>query len=286
MNHATTKECRFCDADVSGKRRIKDMKGRDDHGAQRRDRGMKRAGRIGIGGVGLLIGGVSMLGATQPKEYAHPMITEVLFNVPGGQEADANKDGTRDATGDEFVEIGNPNATPMNLKGYRIVSRLSYGEESPRKGVVFTFPDFELPAHSVAVVFNGYGATIPGPVGTKDKAPEGPSEAFGMGFVFSMQMSARNNALSNSGDFVLLLDPAGRPVDGLYWGGPSPMPPSATDAEGRVIYRLQEVKRDPKGSVQRMRPEDELVEHSAIDGTPFSPGWIPGSQPKPAPEGQ
>lgn len=242
---------------------------------------MNRVRRIGMAGVGLLLAGASMLGAARSAEYAHPMITEVMFHVPSGEEADANRDGRRDATGDEFIEIGNPNATPMNLKGYRIVSRLSHAAESPKKGVYFTFPDFELPAHCVVVVFNGYGATIPGPVGTSDRAPDGPSEVFGNGFVFTMEMKARNNALSNSGDFVLLLDPEGRPVDGLYWGDPSPPAPNAADAEGRAIYRLQEVKRNPKGSVQRMRPDDELVEHTAIDGTPFSPGWIPGTGGKP-----
>lgn len=152
--------------------------------------------------------------ATQPTEYPHPMITEVLFNVPQGDEGDANRDGVRDATGDEFVEIGNPNPRPMNLKGYRIVSRLAYNEANPRRGVYFTFPDFELPAHSVALVFNGFGASIPGPVGNTEKGPETSNEHFGSGFVFSMQMSARNNALSNTADFVLLLDPAGRPVEG------------------------------------------------------------------------
>ncbi len=227
-----------------------------------------------------------MLGASQPAQYPHPMITEVLFNVPRGDEADANQDGSRDATGDEFVEIGNPNGAPMNLKGYRIVSRLSYGEDSPKRGVFFTFPDFELPAHSVALVFNGHGASIPGPVGNASKAPEGPSEPFGMGFVFSMEMGARNNAFSNSGDFLLLLDPAGRPVDGVFWGDPQPAPPRATDAEGRLIYRLEEVKRDPKGSVQRLSPTDALVEHGAIDGTPFSPGWIPGPGGKPGAGGE
>ena len=223
--------------------------------------------------------------ALQPAEHAHPMITEVLFNVPRGEEADANRDGARDATADEFVEIGNPSPRPMNLKGYRLVSRLAYGEESPRRGVFFTFPDFELPAHSVVVVFNGHGATIAGPVGTASEAPSGPNEAFGMGYAFSMQMSARNNAMSNSGDFLLLLDPAGRPVDGVHWGSPDPSPPAGTDSEGRTIYRLQEVKRDPKGSVQRMAPEDELVAHRAIDGTPCSPGWIPGPAGNPGASG-
>ena len=243
---------------------------------------------LGSGRRTAVVGMAALAGsgfALQPAEHTHPMITEVLFNVPRGDEADANRDGTRDATGDEFVEVGNPSARPMNLKGYRLVSRLAYGEASPKRGVFFTFPDFELPAHSVAIVFNGHGATIPGPVGTGAQAPLGPSESFGMGWVFTMEMSARNNAMSNSGDFIVLLDPAGRPVDGVHWGSPEPSPPGAIDAEGRTIYRLQEVKRDPKGSVQRMAPGDELVEHRAIDGTPFSPGWIPGPGGKPGATG-
>jgi hypothetical protein len=213
------------------------------------------------------------------------MITEVLFNVPQGEEGDANRDGVRDATGDEFVEIGNPNPRPMNLKGYRIVSRLSHGEANPRRGVFFTFPDFELPAHSVALVFNGHGAAIPGPVGNAEKAPEGTNEHFANSFVFSMEMSARNNALSNTADFVLLLDPAGRPVDGLHWGDPTPAPPSPTDEEGQIIYRLEEVSRNVRGSVQRMRPNAGLFEHRSIDGTLFSPGWIPGPAAKPGTPG-
>src|SRR5690606_27204449 len=46
--------------------------------------------------------------AGSPIPYPHPQITEVLFNVPSGAKGDANGDGERDATGDEFIEIANP----------------------------------------------------------------------------------------------------------------------------------------------------------------------------------
>lgn len=50
--------------------------------------------------------------------FPHPLITEVLFNVPKGAAGDANGDGTRDAVGDEFVELINPHDKPIQLKGY------------------------------------------------------------------------------------------------------------------------------------------------------------------------
>jgi len=50
--------------------------------------------------------------------FPHPLITEVLFNVPPGASGDADNDGIRSATGDEFVELVNPHDTPISLKGY------------------------------------------------------------------------------------------------------------------------------------------------------------------------
>lgn len=58
--------------------------------------------------------------ATNPHSvpFPHPLITEVLFNVPSGARGDANGDGTRDAVGDEFVELINPHDKPIQLQGY------------------------------------------------------------------------------------------------------------------------------------------------------------------------
>lgn len=53
-----------------------------------------------------------------PPIQLHPTITEVLFAVPTGDNGDADLDGTRSATGDEFVELYNPHDRPINLKGY------------------------------------------------------------------------------------------------------------------------------------------------------------------------
>ncbi|MCZ7631962.1 MAG: lamin tail domain-containing protein [Phycisphaerales bacterium] len=53
----------------------------------------------------------------------HPIITEVLYAVPRGPEGDANRDGLRDALGDEFVELYNPHDKPIRLDGYTINDR-------------------------------------------------------------------------------------------------------------------------------------------------------------------
>ena len=55
----------------------------------------------------------------------HPVITEVLFNVPKSDDADANADGARHSTGDEFVELFNPHPRTINLHGYTITNRLT-----------------------------------------------------------------------------------------------------------------------------------------------------------------
>lgn len=57
---------------------------------------------------------------TPAAKGPHPIITEVLYAVPTGPAGDANQDGTRHATGDEFIELFNPHDVPINLKGYRI----------------------------------------------------------------------------------------------------------------------------------------------------------------------
>lgn len=57
--------------------------------------------------------------ASVPKvAHPHPMICEILYSVPKGIEGDADGNGTRSATGDEFIEIYNPHSRPIELKGY------------------------------------------------------------------------------------------------------------------------------------------------------------------------
>jgi hypothetical protein len=95
--------------------------------------------------------------------FPHPLITEVLYAVPNATGGDANLDGVRHASGDEFVELFNPHDKPIQLFGYSLSDRNPEGKGQFK----FTFPAFELPPGAVAVVFNGFEAAWSevGPVG-------------------------------------------------------------------------------------------------------------------------
>ncbi len=199
--------------------------------------------------------------------FPHPAITEVLFNVPKDN-GDANRDGTRSATADEFVELINPHDKPINLTGYSLASRLIWANPDGKRGVGFTFPDFTLGPGEIVVLFNGHDTTIAGDVGTVDAAPSATNNRFDGAWVFTMDMPSKNRALSNAGDFVLLLDPKGTPVDGVVWGKPSVDPPGGS-------FRLSKVEANPKGSVQRIDANAQLKPHISIDKHASSPGAIP-----------
>ena len=228
-------------------------------------------------GAIVVVGFVALSASAQP-EYAvphpHPMITEVLFNVPQRDDAgDANRDGTRDAAGDESIEIANPYDHPINLRGYTLSSRLASPTEDTGKGVRFVFPDVELGSHKVALVFNGYKASISGPVGSSITAPATPHADFDGALVFSIKTTSRTRALRNSGDFVLLSAPNGTPLDCVTWGESDPSPPSS-------VLRIADVDASTKGSIQRVLPDAAMVAHRDIDGRPFSPGEIPQVNPQ------
>lgn len=222
-----------------------------------------RGGSVMIGALVVCAAPIVMAARTIPPP--HPVITEVLFNVPLGPEGDANKDGVRDAAGDEFVEMMNPHGAPIALGGYTLTNRLTTGDPKVNRGVRFRFPEFELEPGGVVVVFNGHGASIPGPVGNERGAPSGPNERFAGAWVFSMEKPSGNRAMANTADFILLSAPDGAPVDAVEWNGPRPGVPRGT-------RRVAEVRADPKGSVQRRGADGEMLPHLEIDGRVFSPG--------------
>lgn len=161
--------------------------------------------------------------------FPHPLITEVLFSVPGGKKGDANKDGVRSATGDEFIELVNPHDKAIELEGYRLADGTPEGqsrdeEPTTKDGnkdaskpdtkrdhesnqLTFTFPKLTLQPGEVVVVFNGFESRIPGPVGDSAKAAE-KNDSFGGAYVFSMKAASSYQALSNQNDMVVLTAPA------------------------------------------------------------------------------
>jgi len=174
--------------------------------------------------------------------FPHPLVTEVLFNVPRGDEGDANRDGTRSATGDEFVEIINPHDRPINLTGYRLIDGTTVGGKhagaNSEKGDAkrenggasdeegnasdadqhfeFVFPELVLQPGEVVVVFNGLGASMTGEVGTSQKAA-GKHEEFGGAYVFNAKVASQYAAFSNQHDVVQLLSPKGESVETIRW---------------------------------------------------------------------
>lgn len=204
----------------------------------------------------------------------HPIITEVLYAVPTGDAGDANRDGTRHVSGDEFVEIFNPHDEPVQMLGYVLTDaaaaapRGKSGGGGGGGGVRFAFPAFELPAHATLVVFNGNSATWAGPVGDAKAAPKKADEAIGNGYVFTMRLSSQRAAFGNASDAVMLAAPDGKVVQRVRWG-------KAAEGETDTKIALDEtapaisggsVVRIGEGSGASWRP------HTEVDLKPFSPG--------------
>lgn len=220
--------------------------------------------------------------------FPHPLITEVLFAVPG-KDGDADGDGVRSATGDEFVELVNPHDKPINLKGYTLTD----GKNQPppddgRKAkptpaanpatapdtpaddsrLRFVFPDLTLKPGEVVVVFNGYTGSGTRPAPTPTKTAPAPAAA---GRRLSMDVKSEYIAFGNGGDCVLLAAPDGAGVQCISWGK-HPKPPES-------IAPLVEQAPECKGSVTRLGLTRGLHPHRDTLGALFSPGVFEAKAP-------
>lgn len=209
----------------------------------------------------------AIAGNEQPMP--HPIITEIHFYVPNDASGDANRDGERHATGDEFIELFNPTAQTIRLEGYTLTNRLATADPETARGVRFTFPECSLEPGQIVVVFNGYDADIPGPVGTQDDAPTSTHVGFNDAMIFVIDPGGSNNAMANSADYLLLSDPEGNPVEAIVWGEPRPAPSDD-------IPIIHEVPKNPRGSMQRLFPGEQFKRHPSINKQPHSPGSLPG----------
>ena len=113
-------------------------------------------------------------------------INEVLADPPNEIAGDANRDGVRDSADDEFVELVNCGANPVDISGWKLADGTSIRHNFPVTGMVV------MPGEFVTVFGGG--------------APTGFS-----GKVFTA--SSGGLGLTNVGDVVSLLDRAGGLVD-------------------------------------------------------------------------
>ncbi|MDP1663206.1 MAG: lamin tail domain-containing protein [Phycisphaerales bacterium] len=201
--------------------------------------------------------------------FPHPLITEVLYNVPTGDSGDANKDGTRQVAGDEFVELVNPHDKPINLGGYTLTDMTASEKASNGKpktnAIRWTFPPLTLPPGKVVVVFNGHSSTIKGPLGDSSSAPAKGNEHFNGALVFSMRQPSDRIAFANTADWVMLSAPDGTPLHVIKWGEPRIKVPAG-------VLLVEDAVGSRAGSVQRTAANGPLAAHPTDSGVPFSPG--------------
>jgi hypothetical protein len=205
-------------------------------------------------------------------DYPHPLITEVLYAVPTGDGGDANKDGTRDTNGDEFIELVNPHDRPIKLGGYVISGKGPAGGESGKgkfKTLRFTFPPLELKPGEVVVVFNGHDQKWKTPPGDLTHAGAADAE-FSGARVFTMGVESARMGLANKADYVLLTSPSGEKVECVTWG----------EIKAPEGVTLVEEAPDSRGSVTRLSETGPLEPHPTVDGKKFSPGRFPLARPE------
>jgi hypothetical protein len=87
---------------------------------------------------------------------AQLIINEVLFDPPSGISGDANGDGTRSSSEDEFIEFINNSSAPLDISGYKIYDTTNYnllpGIDTPRHAVS---ANTIIPANGIYVLFGG-----------------------------------------------------------------------------------------------------------------------------------
>ena len=166
---------------------------------------------------------------------------EVLADPPTGLAGDANHDGVRDGTQDEFVELVNGTAhDAIGLSGWTIKTRATGGTTETTR---FTFPGGTTLAAGEAIVVFGGGTFNPS------------DPVFGCAQVFKIA-SSNGLSLTNGGLTIVVRDGAGNLIREFSYGG-------ATGLDGG---NGQSLTRSPDIA-------GNFVQHTTIAGArKFSPG--------------
>lgn len=140
----------------------------------------------------LFVPGYEPGSASRAAEAVGLMFTEILADPPRGDSGDANRDGVRDAQGDEFVEIVNTSDSPIYLDGWTL------GDAHDPDRHVFPLAEALAPGE-VLLVFGG-------------GIPTGDFHGA------RVQWTDGSLGLSNDGDVLTLRDAEGEIVLQFSWG--------------------------------------------------------------------
>ncbi len=173
------------------------------------------------------------------------VINEVLADPPDGTAGDANLDGVRSGSDDEFVELVNTTSSNIDISGYQLLTRSSTATSDT---VRHTFPAGTLfPAGSAIVIFGG-GNFNPN------------NAAFGGAQVF--KASSGGLSLNNSGGSVTLRQPSGVITNIFSYGG-------STGLDGDTNQSLTRSPDAGGGTCGQFVPHTTAA---GSGGRPFSPG--------------
>ena len=135
------------------------------------------------------------------------MINEFLADPPEGDIGDANHDGLRDSSDDEFVEIINTTARDQDLTGFQLQTRSLTGANDVLR---HRFAEGTILSAGTAIVVFGGGV-----VNSSDPL-------FGRAQVVTA--SSRSLGLTNSGGVITLRDPAGTAANSVTYGNALNLP--------------------------------------------------------------
>jgi uncharacterized protein (TIGR03437 family) len=171
------------------------------------------------------------------------VINEILADPPEGAAGDANQDGTRSSTQDEFIELVNASTIDLNIGGYQLTVRGGNNSDIVRH--TFAADTVIAPGTSIVVFGGAQSATF---------NPQHPA------FAGALVRTASTGGLSltNGGSTIKLLDAHGTIIEQLTYGG-------ATDLDAD---RNQSLTRAPDVS-------GDFAPHETAHGSggrSFSPG--------------
>ncbi len=130
-------------------------------------------------------------------------INEALADPPDGIAGDANHDGVRSGTDDEFIELVNAQADDVNISGWTVKTRAVGGTNETTRHVFAA--GTVVPAHDALVVFGGGSFN-----------PNHP--AFGGAHIIAAS-TAGGLSLTNAGLTILLRNAAGNLITEFSYGG-------------------------------------------------------------------
>lgn len=180
------------------------------------------------------------------------VINEILADPPEGAAGDANQDGTRSSTQDEFIELVNASAIDLNIGGYQLAVRGSNDADIVRH----TFaPDTIIAPGTAVLVFGG----------AQSNTFNSAHPAFAGALVRTA--STGGLSLTNGGSVVKLLDAQGATIEQLTYGGATEL-----DADrNQSLTRAPDVAGDftphqsaPGASGRAFSPG------TRVDGAPFN----------------